>query len=562
VPPSITAPRLARQWARSEQAARGLAARHPALASLALFIALTVVHTWPLAAAPGYWSRNNSGDAVLNEWAVAWVGHTLGTHPLRLYDANIFHPERRTLAYSEHLVAQGAMVAPVVWLGGSAVLAYNLALMAGFAFTGWAFCLLVRRWTGSWAAAVVAGSAAAFNSHALMRLPHLQTQHLEFFALALYAVDRVLTDRRWRDAALLGVAHALQGYAGIYVFVFTSWGLAFAALARCREWLGRRNLLAFTLIVSGVLIAALLLAPSLYQYALVNSEMGFVRTLDDARAYAAAWTDYLLSGSRLHWELWSQRFAGANAANFPGVTVSLLALLTVATGAAWRDGRARMAFAIVIGCALLSMGPSIPGYETLFRIVPLLRAVRVVAHFGQIVLLGMAILAGFGVAWLAARYAAARGWPLVVVLLTVAVNVEAVRAPFPYTPFEGIPSIYEFLARERHAIVAELPLYPRRMFFGNAKYMLASTRHWHPILNGYSGFIPPSYQRAYDELQGFPDGRSLAALRGLGVSHVVVHRDEFIYFHGAARYEAIAHNPDLVRFATSEKIQLYRLTPR
>ncbi|HEX7018614.1 MAG TPA: hypothetical protein VF159_01280, partial [Gemmatimonadaceae bacterium] len=525
-------------------------------------IVLTIVHTWPLAAAPGYWSRNNSGDAVLNEWAVAWVGHALGTRPLRLYDANIFHPERRTLAYSEHLVVQGAIVAPVVWLGGSAVLAYNLAMMAGFILTGWAFCLLVHRWTGFWSAGVIAGSGAAFNSHVLMRLPHLQTQHLEFFALALYALDRILVDRRWRSAVLLGAAHALQGLAGIYVFVFTSWGLAFAALTRVREWLGRGRLRAFALVTIGVLFAAALLAPSLYQYALVSREMGFTRTMDDARRYAATWTDYLLSGSRLHWELWSRRFAGSMAANFPGVTVTVLAVLTLATGIAWRDRRARMAAGVVIGCALLSMGPSIPGYELLFRIVPLLRAVRVIAHFGQIVLLGMAILAGFGVAWLAIRYRTRRCWPAVVVLLTVVVNAEALRAPFPYTPFEGIPSIYDFLARERHAIVAELPLYPRHMFFGNANYMLASTRHWHPILNGYSGFIPPSYQRVYDELKGFPDERSLAALRGLGVSHVVVHRDEFVYFQGAAQYDAIRQTRDLVPFATSEKIQMYRLKPR
>jgi hypothetical protein len=130
-------------------AARLAATRHPRTATALLFVALTVVHTWPLASAPGYWSRTDNGDTSLNAWAVTWVARTLPVDPLRLYDANIFHPEKRTLAYSEHLVAQGVMVMPVVWLGGSAVLAFNVAMMAGFALTGWAFCLLVHRWTGS-----------------------------------------------------------------------------------------------------------------------------------------------------------------------------------------------------------------------------------------------------------------------------------------------------------------------------------------------------------------------------------------------------------------------------
>ena len=88
-----------------------------------------------------------------------------------------------------------------------------------------------------------------------------------------------------------------------------------------------------------------------------------------------------------------------------------------------------------------------------------------------------------------------------------------------YTPFNGIPAVYERLADEPGAIIADLPLYPRRAIFGNTGAMLASTVHWHPILNGYSGFIPPSYQRALDALRGFPDDRALAALHALGVTH-------------------------------------------
>ena len=163
---------------------------------------------------------------------MTWVAHALTTHPTRVYHANIFHPDRRTLAYSEHLIVQGVIAIPVVLLGGSAVLAFNVALMAGFALTAWAFCLLVRAWTGSWAAGAVAGSLAAFNAHSLMRLPHLQTLHLEFFAGALFAMDRLLSERRARDSIALGVAHALEGLTSIYLLMFTSWALLFAALAR------------------------------------------------------------------------------------------------------------------------------------------------------------------------------------------------------------------------------------------------------------------------------------------------------------------------------------------
>ena len=108
---------------------------------------------------------------ALNTWAVSWVGTHLFHDPPRLFDANIFYPERLTLAYSEAMIVQGLFAAPVLALGGSAVLAYNVSLLAGFALTAWAFCLLVQRWTGSWAAGYVAGSLAAFNAHSLVSSP-------------------------------------------------------------------------------------------------------------------------------------------------------------------------------------------------------------------------------------------------------------------------------------------------------------------------------------------------------------------------------------------------------
>jgi len=92
---------------------------YPALATLALFVGLAVLHTWPLATAPGTLSRNDNGDFILHEWIMAWVSHQVVTNPLHLFDANIFYPERYTLAYSDHLFVQSMMGAPLLWAGAS-----------------------------------------------------------------------------------------------------------------------------------------------------------------------------------------------------------------------------------------------------------------------------------------------------------------------------------------------------------------------------------------------------------------------------------------------------------
>src|SRR5690349_10167566 len=61
---------------------------------LGAFTLLAVLHTWPLATAPGRLSRNDNADTILNEWTMAWVAHQLPRHPLHLFDANIFYPEQ------------------------------------------------------------------------------------------------------------------------------------------------------------------------------------------------------------------------------------------------------------------------------------------------------------------------------------------------------------------------------------------------------------------------------------------------------------------------------------
>ena len=87
--------------------------------------------------------RNDNGDALLNEWILAWVAHQLPRAPLRLFDANIFYPAKDTLAFSEPLIVPAILGAPVRWLGGSPVLVFNLALLLGFALTGLAGYALV-----------------------------------------------------------------------------------------------------------------------------------------------------------------------------------------------------------------------------------------------------------------------------------------------------------------------------------------------------------------------------------------------------------------------------------
>jgi hypothetical protein len=530
-----------------------MAADHPHAAGLALFAIVAIVETWPLASDPAHLSRNDNGDTVLNEWTLAWVAHQAPRAPLHLYDANIFHPERGTLAYSESMIVQSALAAPLLWLGASPVLAYNVVLLAGFVLTAWAVTVVIARWTGDWPAGIIAGTLAGFNAHTISRLPHLQAQHVEFLPFALVALDGLLREPRIGHALRLAGWFALQALTSVYLLVFTAFALTAAAIVRPDGWLGGRFRRTAPLILLAAAAAGLALVPFLLPYWHVSRDQGLTRSMVDARWFAASFADYLTTPGRIHFVLWSYRFASFTSL-FPGVTAVTLAAASIGSGVAFRDRRARMLVAMGVCGFLLSFGGKLPGYGLLFRFVPLLHAIRAPVRFGYLAVLAVAMLAGFGAADLRRRLPPRVWRPVAAVALVLAV-IEPLAAPIYLSPFTGVPAIYERVAAEPGAVIVELPFPDSRAVFHNAVFMLNSTRHWKPMLNGYSGFVPGSYHDHFAAIDRFPAPNTVAALQALGVTHVFVHLDGY----GSGILDDLDRIPALSKIAHDEQVVLYRL---
>ena len=215
------------------------AERRAVVAAAAVLIALAAIHTWPLVTDLGGLSRNDNSDTLLNEWVIACVAHQAVTDPLHLYDGNVFHPTPRTLTLSEPLIIPGLMGAPLLWLGASPVLTYNVLVLLGFVLTGLAMYALVLRWTGDPWAAVLAGALLAFNAHTMTRLPHVQALHAQWLPLAVLALDRLLERARIRDFVLLGASVLAAALTSGCLVVTVTFALAAAFVARPRAWAAR-----------------------------------------------------------------------------------------------------------------------------------------------------------------------------------------------------------------------------------------------------------------------------------------------------------------------------------
>ena len=524
------------------------------LATFALFVLLAVVHTWPLATNPGGLSRNDTHDTVHHEWILAWDAHALATNPLGLFDTNTFYPERDTLAYSDHIIVQGLVGAPFIWAGASPVLAYNLVLMIGLVLTGWTTSLVVSKWTGSELAGLLSGSLMAFNAMTLTRFAEVQDQYLAFFPLALAALDRLLETPRAKHALHLAGWFVLQALTCGYLLAFTALAFIAAVLVRPADWLGPRfrKVAPLLLLAGAVAVAALL--PFLLPYLRVSRGQGFSRAMDEVAMFSAHLTDYLGTGGRLHFALWSHNFFDREGL-FPGVIGAGLTLTALAAGVAWRDRRARMAIAFGVVAFALSFGPGFPLYELVTRLFPIMAGIRGASRFGQLFLAAIAILAGFGLAHLQRRVPA-RATALGLVLLLGA-HVEALRAPINYRAFDGLSPIFDELkGAPAGTLVACYPFPPPREAFHNVDCMLASTRFWQPLVNGYSSFMPETYTRSAAALEAFPEGDTLAYLKGLGVTHVIVFPNKV----SAPRLERMSAHPDqLVLWKSDSSARIYLL---
>jgi hypothetical protein len=173
-------------WLRVSGPLAATARLRPRPTAFAGFALLAILHTWPLAASPATSSRYDNSDAMLNEWTVAWVGHQIISDPLHLFDANIFFPERNTLAYSEAMLVQGVLGAAGVARCADARL-QPVLLLAALLLTGWATCLVAARWTGSWWRRRGRDRGGLQRPHADAAAPRRGAARVEFLPLALAA---------------------------------------------------------------------------------------------------------------------------------------------------------------------------------------------------------------------------------------------------------------------------------------------------------------------------------------------------------------------------------------
>ena len=498
------------------------------------------------------WNVVAQGEALLRDLKLAiWVygagWRGLVEHPLSLFDGGIFHPTPTSLAYSEHALGKQVLFGPIFGLTGNPVLAYQLDLWLGFGLSGAAMFALVRHFGAGPGAALLAGFVYAFCPARIEMVHYSHLMTGQWLPLALLFLDRTLLRVCLPDALIAAGFLALHLLTSVYLaYIGLTAVLAWAAacvLARSPQPMPRA--LGLVALALGLAILPFALA------ALPYLDVRATGALHDFRVVPAA-----LVGVSLHpWRsllLPPALVEGANARlgqgayAYLGVLPLVLAAFSLAV---LRRPKSSAAYrGVVIGLAvaglswILALGPeiSIGGravplpYRLAMEGIPGFSSMRVPSRFVLGLAVGFALLVGLGAEGVLAAARRAR-WPaslrsaaVVALALLVMVDFGLVRRTWPlYRVPVGAERgrVYAALENEPAGPLLEIPFAGRGGRHA-IDAMVAAVSHGRPLLNGTSGYAPPSQPMVAGLVATLPAAASLALLRRMtGLRWLIVHEE-------------------------------------
>lgn len=507
---------------------------------------LAIGTTWPLARfATTHLPLGSEPYATVplfNVWTIWWNADRLAHGLSGYWQAPIFHPATGTFAFSEPQPATW-IVAPVIWITGSRVLAYNLYLWLALMLNA-LFAWRLLRVAGCAQTVSLAGAGAML----LLPIVHWQREVLQLVPVwpALWAWTALLLIMRRPTivrGANLGAAVTVSFLTCVHQALLLAILLVGGAITLWRRW---RHAPTWLALACALVVTALGTAPLLWSMQARLDRPEFERSRDLVRQLSARPGDYTAAPGKPLINV-RTRFARPHWSLSPGWIKWALAAVGIVWGTFRRRWRwwtvfllvtALLAFALSLG-ANLKIGAWEP-YWRFAEVVPGLDRLRNVFRFAFFVQMAAVFLAALGLhalqvtgrrlRWRPARRVLCWGC---VPLLSAAAALEVLpahvtlgRAPDAAAYRGWITYVRDYTPPGR--AVACLPMANGNNaadFELTTRWMYLSTFHGAPLVNGYSGFFPQSDFNLRDVVNAsFPSEESLELLHMSGAELVVVLR--------------------------------------
>ena len=471
----------------------------PLWASLAVYVLLSLLLTWPLAQHLATHFPSSNTDVFNVYWGNWWVRTALASGQNPYVTDYLIYPvgfNLATFAFSPFLAS---LWIPLSWIV-SPIAAYNLVVLATIVLCCLAMDQLVRYLTGNGWAALVAGISFGFAPIlAGQRASHLNLSMVAWIPWSTLFLTRLMRQARTRDAVLLavtiGLAFLTRLHVGVLVVLFLIIYFAGLLLVERSRW--HRRVFAH-LSLAGLLTVLLVSPLIVYVVQALNQPGGesLIRwqaeiNQADLLAYVLPTLQHPLLGPWTR-PVYEQQFENNTQYwAFVGIVPLLLALFIAVT----RPRRALPWLLTGFFFFVLALGPiprlngsvypqvTLPyGWAlTLFSTI----GFDIPNRFNLAMMPALSVLTGLACAEIATR--TGKRWPLLI--LSLLIVGEYLVIPLPVEPAPADSAFYDQLAAdgEEYAIVD----FPLERAPGEV-HRYWQTRHTKPIVGGWDHRVPPS----------------------------------------------------------------------
>ena len=300
---------------------------------LAMYAALSVAFTWPLAARLSTSVPYDLSDPLSFTWILWWNAQAAPFTSAWL-NAPIFFPSTGAIVFQDALLGVWPVATPLQWLGASPLAVHNVLTIGSFAlsaFTAWLLCV---RLFADRTAAFAGGLVYGFAVYRVAQIVHLNILLTYWLPLVLLGLHEYLATRRRAWLLLAAGAWAAQGITSGYFLVYGAilvglWAVYFIRLD-LRRW-------AEVSVAFGLALAASWPWLSLYQE--VHAAYGFERRIGDAEGLGADVMSVTYAPPAL--SIWG-RWLGAGGPEdqlFPGFVLAAVCAAVVVSSRYWRGPR-------------------------------------------------------------------------------------------------------------------------------------------------------------------------------------------------------------------------------
>jgi len=460
-------------------------------------------------------------DGVFLVWVLSQTIEKIPGSLSHIFEGNIFYPHTSVMAYSDLLVPSALLARLPVRIMGEPTVATSTTIIFGQIATMLVVYFWLKEMTKNRWAAFLASITLGLSQIRLHYLVHLQMWTMQWWLVSAWMLWRFSKNGKVWQLYVAGAFLVIQVWESLLpvFFIILVGGVLFLqnlAIFK-KEW---KHLVIVTLLV------LLFAFPAARAYWSVSKEFSYVRPIREAAHFSLSLE-----------EIWGKFFS-------PGLYF-LLGLALFLRGLKFKDKNLRMLVAALAVALVLALGPVLKWqgktlkifgkffiplpYAAAYYLVPGFGALRTPSRF-----LWVSAWAASGIVALGFKNFKPKLktlWiPVGLVLIAIGGGTKMEKV-YRVPTVSEYPRVYQWLKNQPGKVIIELPLYTwgaGEVASKEVYRMVYSLEHKKALVNGYSGFFPPEWEKLAGDLwENFPNQELEGRLRERGVNYVIVHTDEY-----------------------------------